>query len=155
LKSKGRDGEATASRSLTEAARKYPRSVWAPRALLMRGDIEARQGVHQRDPLLGGSVPVAAITYRELADRYPSTDSATDALAKLARIYAETGRFVVAAATFERLAARDAGDRHGGWFAAAEIYDKRLKDRERARKAYSRVGPSSAHYAEAQERLDR
>ena len=77
LKSKGRRGEDAASRTLTEAARKYPRSAWAPPALLMRGDIEARQGVRQRDPLLGGSVPVAAITYRELADRYPSTDSAT------------------------------------------------------------------------------
>ena len=152
LKSKGRDGEAAARQTLTEAAQKYPRSVWAPRALLMRGDLEARRNIRQRDSA-GTSVPAAAVTYRELADRYPSSDAGPQALNKLAQIYADTGQFAMAAATFERLAVRDAGDQHGAWFAAAEIYDKRLKDRVRARTAYSRVLPSSPRYAEAQERL--
>ncbi len=152
MKSKGRAGEDAARQTLTEAARKYPRSVWAPRALLMRGDLEVRRNIRMRD-LAGESVPAAAVTYRELADRYPSSDSGAQALNKLAQIYADTGRFTMAAATFERLAVRDAGDRHGAWFAAAEIHEKRLKDRVRARTAYSRVLPSSPHYADAQERL--
>ncbi len=152
LKSKGRDGEGAARQILTEVARKYPRSAWAPRALLIRGDLEARRNIRQQDSS-GESVPAAPVTYRELADRYPSSDSGAQALNKLAQTYADTGRFAMAAAAFERLGVRDAGDRHGAWFAAAEIYDKRLKDRVRARTAYSRVPPSSPNYAKAQDRL--
>ena len=155
MKSRQRDKEHDARRTLTELVTKYPRSPWAPRALLMRGDIEARQGTAQPDALLGGSVPTAAVTYREIGDRYPSSDSAPSALNKLARIYTETKRYELAAATFERLAAHDANDRYGAWFAAGEIYEKRLKDQTRARAAYSRVRPSSPQYAQARKRISR
>ena len=60
LTSKGRDKEQDARRTLTELVQKYPESAWAPRALVMRGDLEARQGAYQRDEILGGSVPTAA-----------------------------------------------------------------------------------------------
>ena len=36
---------------------------------------------------------------------------------------------------------------------AAEIYDRRLKDRDRARATYRRVPPMSSHFNEAQKRL--
>ena len=155
LKSKRRDKEQDARRTLTELVQKYPGSPWAPRALLMRGDIEARQGAYQRDEILGGSVPTAAVTYREVVERYASSDAAAAALNKLARIYADTKRFEIAAATFQELAMRDADDRYDAWFAAGEIYEKRLKDNARARAAYSRVPPSSPHYAEARKRITR
>jgi serine/threonine protein kinase/tetratricopeptide (TPR) repeat protein len=153
LKLKRRDGEQDAARALTQVVAKYPASSEAPRALLMRGDIEARQARYQRDDVLGGSVPIAAITYRELIDRYASSDAATEAFNKLARIYADAKRFEIAALTFQMLAARDAADRYDAWFAAGELFDKRLKDKARARAAYSRVPSSSPHYAEAQKRL--
>ena len=155
LKSKRRDGEQEAARALTQIVAKYPASSEAPRALLMRGDIEARQARYQRDEVLGGSVPVAAVTYRELIDRYAASDAATDAFNKLARIYADTRRFEIAALTFQLLAARDAANRYDAWFAAGELFDKRLNDKARARAAYSHVPPSSPHYAEAQKRLAR
>jgi TolA-binding protein len=153
LKSKGRDREQGARRTLTGIVENYPASPWAPRALVLRGDIEARQGAYQRDDALGGSVPTAAVTYREVVERYGSSDAAPAALKSLARIYAETKRFALAAAAFEALAARDASDRDDAWFAAGEIYDKRLKDPLRARAAYSQVPSSSPHYAEARKRL--
>jgi tetratricopeptide (TPR) repeat protein len=153
LKSKRRDGERDAVRALTQVVAKYPASSEAPRALLMRGDIEARQGGYQRDDVLGGSVPTAVVTYREVIDRYGSSDAATDAFNKLARIYADAKRFEIAALTFQKLAARDAAERYDAWFAAGELFDKRLKDKARAREAYSHVPPSSPHYAEAQKRL--
>ena len=153
LKSKGRDRAQDARRTLTGIVENYPASPWAPRALVLRGDIEARQGAYQRDDALGGSVPTAAVTYREVVERYGSSDAVPAALKNLARIYAETKRFDLAAAAFEALATRDASDRDDAWFAAAEIYDKRLKDPLRARAAYSHVIASSPHYAEARKRL--
>ncbi len=153
MTSKRRDKEQQAGRILTDLVRKYPASPVAAQALLMRGDIEARQNAYQRDDLLGGSIPTAAITYRDLADRYPSSEAAAAALAKLARLYADAKRFDMAAATFEKLAARDAADRYDGWFQAADLFDRRLKDKVRARAAYSHVPPSSPHYAEALKRM--
>jgi hypothetical protein len=52
----------------------------------------------------------------------------------------------------EQLGARDGDGRYGAWFAAGEIYERRLKDPERARVAYARVPPSSPRYAEAQKK---
>jgi TolA-binding protein len=155
LKSKRRDKEPDARKTLTEVVENYPGSPWAPRALVMRGDLEARQGTYQRDEVFGGSVPTAAITYRAVVERYASSDAAAAALNKLARIYADSKRFDVAAATFQELGTRDAEDRFDAWFAAGEIYEKRLKDSARARTAYARVLPSSSHYAEARKRIAR
>jgi TolA-binding protein len=155
LKSKRRDKEPDARKTLTEVVEKYPGSPWAPRALVMRGDLEARQGTYQRDAVFGGSVPTAAITYRAVVDRYASSDAAAAALNKLARIYADSKRFDVAAANFQELGTRDTEDRFDAWFAAGEIYEKRLKDSARARTAYARVLPSSPHYAEARKRIAR
>ena len=118
----------------------------------MRGEVEARQGTYQRDDRLSASVPTAAATYRQIVERYPSSESAPEALQRLARIYADTKRFALAAAALEQLAGRDLDNRYDAWFAAAEIYDKRLKDVPRARSAYSRVPPSSPHYADARKR---
>jgi serine/threonine protein kinase/outer membrane protein assembly factor BamD (BamD/ComL family) len=153
LKSKRRGKEQDARRTLTSLVQKYPASPWAPRALLMRGDIEATQKAYQRDAILGGSVPTAAVTYREIVERYASSDAAAPALNKLARIYTDTKRFEMAAATFQALATRDEDDRYDAWFAAGEIYEKRLKDNARAKEAYSHVLQSSPHYAEARKRI--
>ncbi len=152
LKSRRPDKDRDALRTLDALVEKYPQSLWAPRALLLRGEVEARQGTHQRDDRLGGSVPTAAVTYRRIAERYPSSESAPEALQRLARIYADAKRFALAATILEQLASRDLDNRYDAWFAAAEIYDKRLKDVTRARSAYSRVPPSSPHYADARQR---
>ena len=152
LTSRRPQSQASALSTLNAVAEKYPRSAWAPRALLLRGELEARQGTYQRDETLGGSLPTAAATYREIVERYPSSESAPVALDRLGRIYADEKRFAIAAATFEKLAARDAGGQYDAWFAAAEIYDRRLKDHARAKAAYSRVPASSPHYSEALKR---
>ena len=152
LKSGRPDKERDALRTIDALVEKYPQSLWAPRALLLRGEVEARQGTYQRDDMLGGSVPTAAVTYRRIAERYPSSESAPEALQRLARIYADTKRFALAATILEQLARRDLDNRYDAWFAAAEIYDKRLKDATRARSAYPRVPPSSPRYADAQQR---
>jgi TolA-binding protein len=153
MTSKRRDKEREAAQILSDLVHKYPTSSLAAQALLMRGDIEARQGAYQRDELLGGSIPTAAITYREIVERYASTEAADAALAKLARLYADTKRFEMAVETFEKLAERDEANHYDAWFQAANLLEKQVKDKIRARAAYARVAPSSPHYTEAQRRL--
>jgi TolA-binding protein len=152
LKSRRAHNQHDVLRTLDTLVDKYPNSVWAPRALLLRADIETREGAFQRDETSGGSLPVAAATYRRICERYAASDSALTALQRLAAIYVDTKRFDGAAALLERLAARDDDGRFDAWFAVAEIYDRRLKDPQRARAAYARVPPSSPHYAEAQKK---
>ena len=65
------------------------------------------------------------------------------------------GYLYIAAATCLELGTRDTDERFDAWFAAGEIYEKRLKDSARARTAYLRVLPSSPHYSEARKRLTR
>ena len=149
LTSRRPHSERDAIGTLSAVVEKYPQSAWAPRALLLRGELEARQKTYQRDETLGGSLPTAAATYRQIIEQYPSSDSAPVALDHLARLYADAKRFASAAETFEKLAAHDADGRYDAWFAAAEIYDRRLKDYARAKAAYSRVPASSPHHAEA------
>jgi serine/threonine protein kinase len=153
LKSKRHDKEQDARRTLSEVAEKYPRSAWAPQALLLRGDLEERQGTYQRDDVLGGSLPSAVGTYRAVIERYGSSAAAAAALYKLGRIYVDAKRYDAAAEAFEKLAARDRDDKYDAWFVAGEIYDKRLRDAARARDAYARVPMSSPRYVDAQKRL--
>ena len=153
LKSRRRDKDAEARRTLTDVVERYPASSWAPRALLLRGDVEERLNLYERDATLETSVPTALITYREIARRYGSSGAAPAALQKLARIYADTKRYELAAATYEELARRDEDDKADAWFAAGELYEKRVKDPLRAKTAYGRVPVSSPHYGDAQKRL--
>jgi TolA-binding protein len=155
LKSKRRDKQIDARRILSEVVQKYPSSAWAPRALLLRGELEEREGLYQRDDVLGGSAPAAVASYRAIVERYGTSAPAQTALYKLARIYADTKRYEIAAETFERLAERDRENTYDAWFTAGEISDKRLKNIDRAKRAYARVPATSPRYAEAQKRLRR
>jgi TolA-binding protein len=152
VKSKRRNSERDARGTLTDLVNKYPKSTWAPSALLFRAELEARSGAYQRDERFSGAIPTAAATYRQIATDYRRSDSALVALQRLAAIYTDLKRFEAAAATLEELANRDVAGRYDAWFAAAEIFETRLKDHRRAKAAYARVLPVSPHYAEAKRR---
>jgi serine/threonine protein kinase/outer membrane protein assembly factor BamD (BamD/ComL family) len=152
LKSRRPDKERDALRTLNTVVDKYPGSAWAPRALLIRAELEAKAGAFERDNEQGGSLPAAAVTYRRITQRYRASECVPTALQRLAALYVDAKRFASAAAVLEQLGARDSDGRYGAWFAAAEIYQKRLKDPEKARAAYARVPPSSPRYAEAQKK---
>ncbi len=147
--------EAEAHRLFDEVVATYPQSAWAARALLMRGDLEARQRLFQRDDVLETSVPTALITYRQLVGRYSGTTAAEAALWKLGAIYVEMKRYGLAAQAFSDLAAMYPATEHDAWFAAAELYEKRLNDDASAQAAYQRVPPSSPRFPDAQKKLHR
>jgi serine/threonine protein kinase/outer membrane protein assembly factor BamD (BamD/ComL family) len=145
--------EAEARELFREVAFRYPLSSWAPRALMMRGELEQRQQLYQRDDVLGASVPSALITYRQVAADYQMTSAAETALWKLGHLYVGAKRYQLAAAAFALLAEQHPGTQFDAWYAAADVYDKRLHDAPAARAAYMRVPASSPHFREAQKRL--
>jgi TolA-binding protein len=154
LKSKRPDRDTEARRMLTDVVQRYRSSPWAPRALMARAELEARLNLYERDDVLGGSTPAALVTYREVTQQYYSSPAAALAKWKLAEGYVSLKRFDLAAVTYEALAAADER-RDEAWFAAGDLYEKRLKDPDRAAIAYSRVRSTSARYAEAHKRLQR
>jgi len=154
LKSKRPDRDAEARRMLTDLVQRYPSSPWAPRALMARAELETRHDLYERDEALGRSVPAALMTYREVAQRYPSVPAAAPATWRLAEGYTSLKRFDLAAAAYETLA-DDEDRRDEASFAAGELYEKRLKDTARATIAYARVRSTSSRYAEAQRRLQK
>ena len=136
-----------------ELADRYRRSPWAPQSLADRAGIELRLKLREIDPLLATSVPSALVTLRRLADDYPSHPLAEQALWNLATLYEGINRQLQAAATLEKLATAFPATRYDAWFRAGEIYERRLKDKERARAAYGKVPPSSPKYAEARRKV--
>src|SRR5262249_41363901 len=143
VRSKRPDRDAEARRMLTDVVQRYPSSPWAPRALMARAELETRHDIYERDEVLGRSVPAALLTYREVTQKSPSVPAAALATWKLAEGYVTLKRFDLAAATYEALA--DEEDRRDeAWFAAGELYEKRLKDSARATMAYGRVRSTSS-----------
>ncbi len=87
-----------------------------------------------------------------MADRYPRATLTQHALFRLANTYDGMKRYDLEAEAFERLGASFPQSNYDGWFKAAELYDRRLKDKEKARAAYLQVPPSSPRYRDAQKR---
>lgn len=144
-----------ARRLLGEVASKYAGSPEALQALVQKAALEEQKGGYQRDPRLGGSAPAALVTYRTLAESYPTAPPAEEALWKVGEMYEGLKKYDLAAQAFSDLGSRFPATRHDAWYRAGSLYDKRLKDAARAKEAYARVPAGSGKYKEAQERLKR
>jgi serine/threonine protein kinase/TolA-binding protein len=153
LRSNRSDRVRVARETFAAVARDYPQTAWAPRALAAKADIEVRERLREVDKAAGGSVPSALVTWRQIIDRHPDSPEAESALWNLARGYEELRRYDFAAQTYALLGARFSKPQYDAWWRAAEIYDKRLRNREAAQNAYARVPSTSRNYKEAQKRL--
>jgi serine/threonine protein kinase/outer membrane protein assembly factor BamD (BamD/ComL family) len=153
LRTKRGTKEADARELLGTLASSYPQSSWAPRALMMRGELEERQQLYRRDDVLATSVPSALITYRQVVTQYGTAAATETALWKLGQLYVGAKQYRLAAGAFADLAERFPGTQFDAWYAAADVYDKRLNEIVSARAAYARVPQSSPHFREAQKRL--
>jgi TolA-binding protein len=153
LRSRRRGREAEALKVYGDVADRYP--SWAPRALLAKGELEERLKLHHRDENLDIAIPSALATYRRLAASHPRSPQRETALWKLGQMYQRIKRFDLAADALTELAESFPASGHDPWFAAAEIYDKRLKVPASARYAYARVPSTSPRFDEAQKRLAR
>jgi serine/threonine protein kinase len=153
LRSKRPEKERESRQLLVQLVTSYPQSTWAPRALMSRAELEERERFYQRDDELATSVPASLVTYRQVVTHYSSAAVAETALWKLGRAYVDIKRYDLAAKTFADLAIRYPDTQFDAWFAAGELYDKRLNDEANARGAYSRVPSSSPRFRDAQKRL--
>jgi len=142
----------TARQYLTDAVTQFPGAAIAPQALSMRAGIEERENVKVTDATLGRSVPAALVSYRQLSEQYPTAGVSELALWKLASFYEDLKRYDLAAEALGTLGTRFPATRYDAWWEAGELYDKRLKDKDKARDAYSKVPSTSRRYKDAQKK---
>ena len=153
LQSKRSDRDATAVTILTDIATNHPRTAFAPQALTRRATIEDRLKTRAMDPLLNIQVPASLLTYRALIERYPTAEGIEAAYDKMATTYDDLRQYELSAQTLEALAARNPVNRYDAAWRAAELYSRRLKNDAKARELYGAVPRGTAHYADAQKKL--
>lgn len=145
--------EDTARALLGDIITAHPRTPQALSALQLKLKLEQGRGPRELDPVLGIEVPRALPTLRTLTEQFPNSPMAMIALNRLAELYADLGDFPRAAHAYRDLATRFPRNPNDAWFRAGEIYERRLKDPEKARDAFARVPEGTARYKDAQRRL--
>jgi TolA-binding protein len=143
----------TARKYLDAVVSDFGSSSFAPRALQWRAAIEDRQNLKTNDSVVGKQVRTSLVTLRQLAERYPNSQPAEEALWKMANEYQDLKRYDLAAAALTDLGARFPRTRYDAWWEAGELYEKRLKDSANAKQAYSKVPSSSRRYRDAQRKV--
>ena len=143
---------------MSEVAREYPGTPQASLALNLRLRIETeRKNIREIDPVLNVEVPAAMVTLREFIQQFPNTPQSMAYRNRLVAMLTDLDRHEEAARVLEDLANR-AGAGAGAsdlWFRLGDIYERRLKNLEKARVAYAKVPQSSSRYNEAQRRMKR
>jgi TolA-binding protein len=156
MRERGQQRQAEAYALFGEIAGEHPRTPQAKLALLARRQVEMqRRQLRARDPVLNIEVPALLVTLRTLADQFPNDPDTMPAMNQLAAAYSEMDRYQAAADVWEQMAARFPGNPAEVWWQLGELYERRLRNPERAREAYARVPPKSPRYREAQQRLNR
>ena len=153
LQSRRDDRDAEARRLYAEISQTHPSSPWAPRALARQAAMEDRLKTRVTDAVLGVSVPVSLPTHRRLVQDYKNASEAEASLTRLADMYDDLRRYDLAAEALFDLAQRfPASIRDAAW-RAGEMFEKRVKDPQRARESYVLVPTQSSHYRDAQKKL--
>ena len=155
LQSKQKDREVDARNLFSEVVTSYPRGPLAGRALVRRAALEERTRLRVVDPELQTSVPAALVSYRTLVKSYPNADGNEQALVELAGMYDDLKRYELAADTLRELARRFPDNSRDAAWRAGELYEKRVKDQEKARQAYMMVPATSSKYRDAQKKLQK
>jgi len=150
-RSKGENRVVIARGVLADVPVTFPDSPWAPRALAAKALLETRESVKDTDPTFG-NVPAQFVTNQQIAQKYPTSAEAELALWSVGEEYENRKRYDLAVKAFSDLATHFPETRYEAWWRAAELYDKRLKDRAAAQVAYAKVPSSSRNYKDAQRR---
>jgi TolA-binding protein len=155
LRSKRADRERAAMGLFDEVVKLQPSGPLAPRALMRKADLEEHAKLRVLDPQLATSVPAALISYRTVVETYPDAEGVAASLAKLADLYDDMKRYELAAQALEQLATRFPANAQDAAWRAGEIYEKRIKNADKAREAYALVPQRSDHYKDAQKKAAR
>ena len=141
---------------LGEIARDFPGTPESRSALQAKRQIEAqRKQLKGVDPVLQVEVPALLVTLRMISDQFPGESQTMVALNQLALGYEDMNQYQAAAEVWEHMAAQFPGNPAEVWFRLGELYERRLRNAEKARAAYEKVPPDSPRYKDAQQRLKR
>ena len=155
LKSRQPNREESARAIYGRAAATAPGSPTALRALQAKAGIEERRRLRERNAAIGREVPAQLATLRTLADQFPDSPHGMLALYRLGPGWADLDQWTLAAGAYTDLATRYPANPHDAWWQLGEIYERRLRDDERAKAAYAQVPPTSKRYQDAQRKLSR
>ena len=105
--------------------------------------------------MLQVEVPALLVTLRMISDQFPGEAQTMVALNQLALGYEDMNQYQAAAEVWEHMAAQFPGNPVEVWFRLGELYERRLRNAEKARAAYEKVPPDTPRYKDAQQRLKR
>jgi TolA-binding protein len=133
----------------------YPGTPQALQGLQMKIRIDGERRPREMDPVLGVQVPAVLPTLRTLTEQFPTDPSALTAFNRLAGLYEDIDQYERAAQALTALATNFPNNTVDAWFRAGELYERRLKDMEKARAAFEKVPQGSSKYRDAQRKLQR
>ncbi len=155
LRRPGVPSQLQAREIFNQVAREHPGTPHAQIALQSKLRMETeRKNLREMDPVMNIQVPASVVTLRQIIEQFPESPQALGARNRLSLELVELNRFAEAAQVLEEIGARNEGAGEV-WWRLAEIYERRLKNLDKAREAYAKVPSNSPRYAEAQRRLKR
>jgi tetratricopeptide (TPR) repeat protein len=154
--SRGQPRQAEGYALFGEVAREFPGTTEARAALQAKRQVEMqRRQLRATDPVLNIEVPALLVTLRMMADQFPGEANTMVALNQLATGYEDLDQYQAAADVWEHMAVQFPGNPMEVWYRLGELYERRLRNPEKAREAYAKVPAESPRYKEAQQRLKR
>jgi TolA-binding protein len=152
LKSRQTNKEATARQLLKDVAARHPRTQEAFAALRLKLTLEQGR-TRELDSVLGIDVPRALPTLRALTEQFPDSPLVMAEWSRLAAMYDDIDQHELAAVAYWNLATHFPSNPYDAWYRSAEIYERRLKNIDKARAAYANVPTTSPRYKDAQRKL--
>jgi serine/threonine protein kinase/outer membrane protein assembly factor BamD (BamD/ComL family) len=153
LQSKRSDREEAARQLFSEIPSMTGSAPWAVQALMRRAALEERARLRVVDSTLGTTVPASLPSYRQVVESYPAAPAVEPSLARLAEMYEDLRRYDLAGQAWLDLARRFPGNSRDAAWRAGEVFEKRVKDPQRASESYALVPERSSHYRDAQKKL--
>jgi TolA-binding protein len=114
-----------------------------------------RKNLRDLDPVLNVQVPAVMLTLRQIIEQFPDSPQSMAARNRLAGMLEDMDRYKESVEVLEDLAGRAGQTAPDIWFRIGDMYERRLRNAEKARESYAKVPQSSVRYAEAQRRLKR
>jgi TolA-binding protein len=154
LRSRVPDRETAARAILGTVAHGYPGTPAALRALQQKAQIEERRRIREKDDT-GREMPAQAATLRLMVEQFPTAPQTMTTLFRLANLYQDADQWERAVWAWTQLGTSFPDNPHDAWWMAGDIYEKRLRDAEKARAAYAQVPQTSRRYGDAQRKVNR
>jgi serine/threonine protein kinase/TolA-binding protein len=138
---------------LNDVVREYPGSPQAQAALQTKLRVETeRKNIRAIDPVTKTEGPAYIATLRTIIEQFADQPQAMIARNRLSLALADLDRWNDAAAVLEEMGAKNENPNETA-FRLAEIYERRLRNRDKAMEWYAKVPSSSPRYNDAQRKL--